>query len=188
MAACLMLLFACGEAGVESDISKSIEIDPISVQMTVPQAAVGVLVQSTPPITVNSGTIDIGTEDFGSYLEDAELFTINTLSYSIENFPAGSSADLDITVNVIIGGQTQQLLNVLIEDAQNNASNVLLYDKDNPGNANAAAVTALAQAIKDGQSFEVEMVIVGRDVTLQSSSIDFDIILGFDVTARIQLD
>lgn len=188
MACMPVILWGCGDAGVQSDVSKNIEIDPISVQLSVPAAAVGVLVPQTPPISVNTGQINLGSDDFAEYLEDTERFTINKMSYTIDNFPAGSSADLVIDMTIQIQGESSQdLLSIRIDNVQNNPVNVLLFDKDAPGSVSTAAITSLEQALKNGTSFQVEMTIVGEDVTLQSQDVDFDFIFQFDVTARIQL-
>lgn len=190
LVACIaVVLTGCGEAGVQSDVSKNIGIDPISVEISVPAAAVGVLVAQTPPVVVNTGQISISSDEFDEYLEDTERFTINQISYTIDNFPAGSSADLVIDMTIEIQGQNSQpLLSTRIDDVQNNPIDVLLYDKDAPGSVSAAAIASLEQALKDGSTFEVEMSIVGEDVTLQSQDVEFDFIFMFDVTARVQLD
>jgi|GEM_PF-762170 len=187
--ACMALvILGCGDAGVQSDVSKNISIDPISVQLSVPAVAVGMLVPQTPPIDVNTGQINISSDEFDEYLEDAERFTINQITYTIDNFPAGSSADLDIDMTIQLQGQNpQQLLTTRIDNVQNNPVDVLLYDKDAPGSVNAAAITSLEQALKDGTSFQVAMTIVGEDVTLQTQDVDFNFIFKFDVTARVQL-
>ncbi|OEK00082.1 hypothetical protein BFP97_00485 [Roseivirga sp. 4D4] len=187
--ACLtVILWGCGDAGVQSDVSKNIGIDPISVRLSVPAAAVGVLVGQTPPINVNTGQINISSDEFDEYLDDTERFTINQITYTIDNFPAGSSADLTIDMTIQLQGQNpQQLLTTRIDDVQNNPVDVLLFDKDAPGSVNAAAISSLEQALKDGTSFQVAMTIVGEDVTLQTQDVDFDFIFKFDVTARIQL-
>lgn len=188
--ACIaIVLWSCGDAGVQSDVSKNVEIDPISVQLSVPAIAVGVLVPQTPPINVNTGQISLSTDEFDEYLDDAERFTINQITYTIDNFPAGSSADLDVDMSIQIQGQAlQQLLSIRIDNVQNNPVDVLLYDKNAPGSVNAAAIASLEQALKDGSSFQIEMTIVGEDVTLQTQNVDFNFIFKFDVTARVQLD
>ncbi|MBO3698289.1 hypothetical protein [Roseivirga sp. E12] len=187
--ACLTLvLWGCGDAGVQSDVSKNIEIDPIAVRLSVPALVVGQLVPQTPPINVNTGQIDISSDEFDEYLDDTEKFTINQITYTIDNFPAGSSADLDIDMTIELQGQSvQQLLSIRVDNVQNNPVDVLLYDKNAPGSVNAAAITSLEQALKDGTSFRVGMTLVGEDVTLQTQDVDFNFIFKFDVTARIQL-
>lgn len=179
-------LWGCGEAGIQSDISKSVAIDPINVSISVPAQAVGVLVPQTPPVNVSTGAIEISGEEFEDYLSDAERFTINEMTYSIENFPAGSEADLEISIQIsVAGGAPINFLSTTVADAQNNVTDVVLYPS---GSVNAAAVSALEGALLNGQSFEMEIELVGRDVTLQTQDIDFDLVFKFDLTARIQLD
>ena len=183
------LLWACGEAGVQSDVSKNVEIDQIQVSLEVPAPLVGQSVQQTPPIDVNTGNIDIGDNEFSEYLEDATNFTINQITYSIVGFPAGSEADLDVELDVQIQGQQrQELLETSIANAESNVTDVVLYNNGTPGNVNASAIGALEQAIRNGNSFQLFMTIVGRDVVLQQQSVDFSFVFKFDVTARINID
>ncbi len=183
-----LLVFACGDAGYEADVSKTIDIDPIAVDIEVPALAVGQLVPETPPIDVNTGTIDIGDNDFSDYLSDAELFTINFINYTIDGFPAGSSADLELDVSISInGGADQPLLTIIVPDAQNNVTDVTLYDKNNPGNVNQGTINQLESAIQNGDAFEMNITMTGRDVTLQTQQVNFNLVFAFDVTARIQL-
>lgn len=188
--ACIsVLVWSCGDAGVESDVSKNVEIDPITVQLSVPAAAVGVLVPQTPPIMVSTGQITLSSDEFDEYLEDTERFTINQITYTIDNFPAGSSADLDVDMSVELQGQAPQaLLSTRINDVQNNPVDVSLYSSSAPGSVNAAAIASLEQALKDGTSFQITMTLVGEDVTLQTTDVNFNFIFKFDVTARVQLD
>lgn len=187
--ACMtVILWGCGDAGVQSDVSKSIEIDPISVQLSVPAISVGVQVPQTSPVSVSTGQINLGSDEFDEYLEDTERFTINQMSYTINNFPSGSTADLVIDMTIQIQGENSQaLLSVRIDNVQNNPVKVLLFDKDSPGLVSTAAIASLEQALKNGTSFQVGMTIVGEDVTLQTQDVDFNFIFQFDVTARVQL-
>lgn len=180
----LLVIWGCGEAGVQSDISKNVPIDPINVYLSVPAQAVGVLVPQTPPNVVNSGTIQISGDEFYDYLSDAVRFKINQITYSIDNFPAGSEADLDFVIDISIAGSASvRLLDTTVTDAQNNVSDVVIYPTSS---VNASAIAALEQALLNGQSFEMDIELVGKNVTLQTQSIDFDLVLKFDVTARLQ--
>lgn len=179
-------MLGCGEAGVQSDISQNVEIDPINVQLSVPTILVGQRVNQTPPVNVSTGVIDISSDEFSEYLSDATRFTVNEITFSIENFPSGSEADLDISADIsIAGGAPVDLLSTVVTDAQNNVTDVVLYPA---GSANAAGIAALEQALLNGQSFEMDIELVGRDVLLAQSTIDFDLIFKFDVTARVQFD
>lgn len=185
----LLVIWGCGEAGIQSDISKNVAIDPIDVQLSVPAILVGQDINETPPTQVSTGTIDISDNDFSEYLDDATKFTINKITYSIVNFPSGSRADLDLNIDVAIaGGGSQDLLEILIEDAQNNADDVVLYQAGAGGNVSATAIQALEQALLNSQTFEMDIEIVGRNVNLSQSDVDFQIVFKFDVTTRLQLD
>lgn len=185
----LLVIWGCGEAGIQSDISKGIAIDPIAVQLSIPPVLVGQDINETPPVQVATGVIDISDNDFSEYLSDATQFTINSISYSIENFPSGSRADLDLDIDIAIaGGANQDLLEILIADAQNNVGDVLLYDAATSGNVSASAIQALEQALLNSQTFEMDIELVGRDVNFSQSDVDFQIVFKFDVTARLQLD
>ncbi|WP_288342579.1 hypothetical protein [uncultured Roseivirga sp.] len=185
----LLVIWGCGEAGFQSDISKNVEIDPINVQLSVPAIFVGQDIDETPPIDASTGVIDISDNEFSDYLDDATKFTINKISYSIVNFPSGSRADLDMDIDVAIaGGQNQDLLEILIADAQNNVEDVILYEAGTPGNVSAIAIQDLEQALFNSQTFELDIEIIGRDVNLSQSDVDFQIVFKFDVTTRLQLD
>lgn len=185
----LLVIWGCGEAGIQSDISKNIEIDPIDVSLSVPAILVGQDIAETPPTQVSTGTIDISDNDFAEYLDDATRFTINKITYSIIGFPSGSQADLDLNIDVsVAGGASQDLLQILVANAQNNVDDVVLYQVGTSGNVNASAIQALEQALLNSQTFEMDIEIVGRDVNLSQSNVDFQIVFKFDVTTRLQLD
>lgn len=186
--AAVLVFYGCGEAGFQSDISKNIEIDPITTSLTVDDLLVGQLVPEIPPVEVRTGVIDFG-DDFEDFLDDAEFFQINEMAFSIINFPGGNSTDLDIEMQVsIAGGAYQQLLSTNVQNAQNSNSKIVIYSKSNPGTVNSGTINALESALLNGQEFEMQVVVTGTDVTLQAAVIDFDIVFGFDVTARIQLN
>ncbi|NVK84557.1 MAG: hypothetical protein HWE21_09570 [Cytophagia bacterium] len=185
----LLVIWGCGEAGVQSDISKGIEVDPVDVQLSVPALLVGQDIDETPPTQVSTGAIDISDNDFSEYLDDATSFTINSISYSIINFPSGSRADLDLNIDIAVaGGALQDLLEILVQDAQNNSEDVMLYTADAPGNVSPTAIQALEQALLNSQTFEMDIEIIGRNVNLSQSDVDFQIVFKFDVTTRLQLD
>jgi len=187
------LFWACGEVGYESDISKAIAIDPVSVAIDIPAMAIGQVIPQTPPITVTTDAIDFGGNDFDDYdLGDVKFYRINEILFSIDGFDPGSGAnlneaDLSIDMNLIINGGTTTLLNTTIRDLQDNVNDVLLFDRMNPGSVNQAAIASLEQLLLDGGTFALELVMVGRDVLLQTTTQNFDIIFKFDVTARVQL-
>lgn len=183
------LFWSCGEAGFQSDISKKIEVDPTSLSVSVPDVSVGLFVPATLPVTVSTGVIDIAGDGFEDFLSDAEFFKINEMSMNISNFPSGNSANLEFDVSLsIAGGAPQPFISTTINNIQNSSGDIVLYTKDNPGVVNANTIAQLEQALKNGQSFGMEIVAVGRDVTLQTPEVGFDLTFAFDVTARIQLN
>ncbi len=184
-----VLFFGCGEAGFESDISKNIELDPVSVQLSIDPLLIGQFVPQLPPVVESTGVIDLVGEDFGSYLDDSQSFRINQITYAIDNFPANSSTDLLITVDVAVaGGQFQNLLSTNLTNPQGSISDVLLYSRTNPGTTNTSVIGQLEQALLNGQSFELRVETSASNVVLQTSTIDFDLLFKFDVTTRIQLN
>ena len=183
------VLSACGEAGIQSDISQVFKTDRLDVTINIPALAIGQTVAATPATSVETDDIDIASEEFEDYLDELERITINKIFYSIEGFDQGNEADLDIDLNIIFPGQAPQfLLSATIEDAHLNTSNVLLFDKDAPGQVSTGAIASLENAILTGTSFKIELEIVGRNVTFQTTSDEFQFLFAFDVTARVQLN
>lgn len=182
------IISACGEAGIQSDISQVVETDPVTVTIDLPAQAVGVLVDETPPVTVETGEINITSDEFDEYMDELQRFTINKIWYKVEGFDAGNEADLDITLNIISGGNSIELLETSIVDAHLKTDDVLLFDKAAPGDVNPAAVSVIEGALLNGTSFKIELVLVGRNVRFQTTSDTFDFLFKFDVTARVQLD
>lgn len=182
------VISACGEAGIQSDISQVFETDPVSVTVT-PGVAIGQTIAVTPTQSVETGDIDITGAEFEEYLDEIERITINKIFYSIEGFDQGNEADLDIEMNIIFPGQSPQfLLSTTIEDAHLNSSDVLLFDKASPGQVSTSAIESLETAIFNRTSFRIELEIMGRNVTFQTTSDEFQFLFAFDVTARVQLD
>ena len=194
----LLVIWGCGEAGFQSDVSKGIEIDPINVSFSVPALLVNqtINVAALPQsqqdeLTTSEQTdlIEISTDDFDDYISDAEKFTVNEITYRIDGFPTGSRADLELSISVTLEGSqaTFDLIDTTIEDVQTKTTDVQLY----PGTGvNASGIAQLETALKDRSGFylNIEVRVAGSDVVLTSEDVDFDIIFGFDVTARLQLD
>lgn len=185
-----VFLWGCGEAGVESDISKLIDTDPIEVNVSVDPFLVNQTVASTPVTTVYAYNV-VETEEFEEYLDDAETFTLNFISYTVENFPSGSSADMLLDVSIAIGGGNNylDLMSLRIDDVQNNPEDVKIYEAgSNLGAVNASTVGQLESALLQGQTFDMRIEISGEDVTLTQPDADFDLIFKYDVTARVQFN
>jgi hypothetical protein len=182
-------LYSCGEAGIQSDISQIVDVDPISISIDVLPIFIGQSVDETSPRTVSTGPIDITSSEFSDYTDELQKFTINKIYYTIRGFDQGNEADLDVDMNVILnGGNSIPVLSTLIVDVQNQTAKVLLYDKTNPGSVSAAAISGIEGALLNGNSFVIEMVVVGRNVIFQSTSDEFQFQFEFDITARVQLD
>lgn len=188
--ACLMgSLFSCGEAGIQSDISQIVDVDPISVTINVPPLLVGQRIDETPSTSVNTGDINITSEEFDEYSDELQRFTINQIYYSLSGIDAGNETDLDVDMSIVFaGGSRIPLLSTVIVDAHAQSTQVLLFDKAAPGTVNQTAIAGIESALLNGTSFVIEMELVGRDVLLNSSSDTFQFQFKFDVTARVQLD
>lgn len=190
-----LFTLACGDAGIESDISKLVEIDPLTVSLTVPNIAIGQRIPVTPPIIINTDEINFGDSDFEDYdLGEIESYAVNEMFYSIEGFEPGlgtsaNEADLQVDMNIVFeGGDPEFLLSTTISDIQNNVDNILLFDKSNPGSVRIEVIQNLERSLLNGRSFALQLVMEGRDVLLQSTNQDFDIAFKFDVTVRVQLN
>ncbi|MGW8122114.1 hypothetical protein ACV07N_05590 [Roseivirga echinicomitans] len=183
------IISACGEAGIQSDISKIVEIDPVDVALDVDPLLVGQFVPiAANPATFTSDPITIVSDEFEEYMDELQRFTINKIWYKIEGFDSGSEADLDVTLNIISGGNKTELLVTTIVDAHTRTEYVTLFDKASPGSVNPAGISVIESALLDGSSFRIEMVIRGENMTLSSTREEFSFQFKFDVTARVQLD
>lgn len=185
----LLVIWGCGEAGIQSDISKDVGIDPINVNIPVIPGYQG----DTPTIPASSDPIDISDNEFSEYIQDSESFTINKITFTLEDYDQSNEADLEIEINVsIAGGADLPLLTTTIADLQTISSSDIqtLFSKSSPGNVNTSTITQLEQALQNGQSFQMDMNLTGRNVSISAtnSEIDFNLYFKFDVTARLQLD
>ncbi|WP_339696200.1 hypothetical protein [uncultured Roseivirga sp.] len=184
------IISACGEAGIQSDISQAVETDPVTVTIDVPAQFVGQFIDVAPnPVTVRTEEINITSDEFDEYSGDElKRFTINKIWYKIEDFDQGNEADLDVTLNIISGGSSTELLETTIVDAHLKTEDVQLFDKAAPGDVNPAAISVIESSLLNGTSFVIEMVLTGKNMTFQSTSDTFNFRFKFDVTARVQLD
>ncbi len=178
-----VFLWGCGEAGVESDISKTSEID-FDIEASTLNTALGSTVGQS---------FDFANQEFASYVSDAEKFTLNRLEFEIKDLTGAPAATLDMEIRIDFSNNTASktdgdaLLSVTNVPVANTTSPVLLFSTDasNPGIANSSVVTALEQAILNRSTVELEITSskTGADLTQ-----DFTINLLFDLTARVQLD
>ena len=183
------IISACGEAGIQSDISQAVETDPVTVTIDVPAQFVGQFIAVAPnPVTVRTEEINITADEFEEYMDELQRFTINKIWYRVEGFDQGNEADLDVTLNIISGGSSTELLETTIVDAHLKTEDVQLFDKAAPGDVNPAAISVIESSLLNGTSFVIEMVLTGKNMTFQSTSDTFNFRFKFDVTARVQLD
>jgi len=95
---------------------------------------------------------------------------------------------LDLSIDIEIGQNTQELLSILVADAQSNVTDVVLFEAGTPGNVNLNAIADLENALLNGQTFAMDIEIIGRDVLLREEEVNFQLVFKFDVTTRIKLD
>lgn len=181
-----VFLWGCGEAGVESDISKLIDTERIEINLSTP--FVGQEVDRTPSTIVYARNV-VESDEFSEYLDDAQNFTVNFITYSVEGFPTTSSADMVLDVSVSIqGGNFLELLSLRINDVQNNPQDIMIYEKGSDLPANESTVSQLENALLNGQTFDMKIELYGEDVTLEQADVAFDLIFKYDLTARVQFD
>ncbi|GAB5523719.1 MAG: hypothetical protein Roseis2KO_15910 [Roseivirga sp.] len=176
-------LWGCGEAGVESDISKTSEID-FDIEASTLNTVLGSTVGQS---------FDFANDEFSSYISDAEKFTLNRLEFEITGLTGAPATTLDMEIRIDFSNNTASetdgdaLLSVTNVPVANTTSPVLLFSTDasNPGIANNAVVVALEQAILNRSTVELEITSSKNGADLSE---DFKINLLFDLTARVKLD
>ena len=178
-----VFVWGCGEAGIESDISKTSEFT-----FDVSSATFNT------NVNVDRGeSFNFSSEEFSDYIADAQKFTLNRLEFEVVGLSDTPSATMDLSVRIdFTNDETSKtngdnLLTVMNVPVSNTSSPVLLFSTDatNPGLAINSVVIALEQAILSGSTIELELTSTktGADVTA-----DFQIKLLVDLTARIELD
>lgn len=178
-----LLLLGCGEAGVESDISK---ISEISFDIT------------ATDLNISSGqtigeSVDFGATDFEEYTGQAQLFTLNDLKIEVSGLTGAPTATLNIEIridfnnNVALATDGDVLLTVVNLPVANTTSPILLFNTDatNPGLANATVVAALEDALLNGRAVQIEITASKMGPNLTE---DFAIKFLFDLTARVDLE
>ena len=175
---------ACGEAGFESDVSKTSSID-----FDIAVAGLNGTVNE-----INEGiTFNFADADFDSYVSDVEKFTLNSLEFELSEVVGTTNSNLNIEIRIDLNNNTADandgdaLLSLSSIPITNTTDPIVLYstDSDNPGLANGTIVRALEQAILDRRTLEIEITAskAGTDLTD-----DFVFTFLFDLTARLQLD
>lgn len=178
-----VFLWGCGDAGIESDISKTSEFN-FAVSATTLNTNVGV---------DRSESFNFSNEEFSTYIADAQKFTLNRLEFEVVGLTSTPTSTMDLAVRIDMNNNTasqtdgDNLLTVTGVLIANTTSPVLLFSTDatNPGLANNAVIAALEQAILSGATVELELTSTkdGPDITE-----DFEIKLLFDLTARVELN
>lgn len=178
-----VFLWGCGEAGIESDISKTSEFS-FNVSATTLNTNLGV---------DQSESFNFSNEEFASYIADAQKFTLNRLEFEVLGLTGTPTSTInlavriDLTNNVASKTDGDALLTVMNVPIANTTSPILLFSTDatNPGLANNTVVAALEQAILSGSTIELELTSTknGADITE-----GFEIKLLFDLTARVELN
>lgn len=194
------MVLGCGEAGVESDVSKITELS-FSLDASDFTAVGGFLVADILE------TIDPAAEDFSEYLGDIQNYRINKLEMQISDY--ASTANDPVVVFIGLGANPVGNIsepNILSEDSRTsantplidavtnandqltNSDKILIYDRTNSGGSLIASDNAGLQqvltALQNSTSFQ------GRaQLALQGSlSGSFTLTLFFDITARVELD
>lgn len=178
-----VMAIGCGEAGFESDVSKTSEV---KFDVTVADLN-----------GVNSFAVaesfNFADADFSDYISDAEKFTLNLLAFEVSGLTGATNSELNLEIRIDFNNNTlsstdgEVLVSLTNVAVANTTSPVLLYsiDSSNPGLANNAVVQAFEQAVLNGAAVEIEVTAskTGPDLTE-----DFVFTLLFDLTARVQLD
>lgn len=191
----LTLLWSCGEAGLETDISKINEIEFTVSNIT------------STGIYYEQASVNLADEEFADYLGDIEQFKVNKIEVQITNVTADLASigeyDNDPTV-ITVGGivvdlSGSSLLDVvfgstqgheLFHDGQGNLQStgrIVLYDEANPSSvqiqSNQEVIDVLISALENRSTLDAEVGFSGR---FENANITLKVFL--DLTARAQLN
>lgn len=177
----VLFIVACGEAGVESDISKVTEIS-----FTI---NANDLNDRTPVYETES--INFAADEFEEFIGDAKKFTLNNLTVEMSGLGSDVEPDLQLYLDVDVNNTADpddgtKLLS--LSKSIFNGKRIVLFDKDGGGaalDANNEVVRTLETAILNG-----EIVQVGISAVTIGDLLTEDLVLTFywDLTARVQLD
>ncbi len=197
---CTAFVFSCGEAGVESDISK---ISELNFEVTVADFTDvgGFLVADL------GESIDPASEEFDEYLGDVENYFINKVEIQIKDYTSGPNDPVIVFIgagagpiantlgpNIIqedsrLGGSTPLITSLTDANGKiTNTDRVTLFNRKNPSeglvNSTNPGLQQVLTALTNSTPFEGRM-----QVALQGAlSGPFTITIFFDLTARVQLD
>lgn len=175
-----LMIMGCGEAGVESNISKVTEISFTANANALNDAAGQTVTES----------VNFAADEFEEYVSDAKSFTLNEISFEMSDVSASTSATLSLELRIDFdnssanndGDVLLSLTNTPIE----NGNRILLFDKDdNSGAANASVVQNLETALLNGQTVQIEITANKNGEPLTEN---FTYTLFWDLTAKVQLD
>ena len=107
------IISACGEAGIQSDISQVVETDPVTVTLDVPAVAIGQLINETPPVTVETGEINI-TELLETTIVDAHLKTEDVLLFDKAAPGDVNPAAVSVIESALLNGTSFKIELVLV--------------------------------------------------------------------------
>lgn len=175
----VLSIVACGEAGVESDISKITEIS-FTASANQLNGATG---------QTNTESVNFAAEEFEEFVGDAKNFTLNELAFEISDLDNPTSATLSFDLRVDFTNSADandgQSLLSLQNAAIANGNRIVLFDKNGGGAANASVVQSLENAILNGETVQIEISATKNGEPLTE---DFVLTFFWDLTARVDLD
>jgi len=190
----LSLLWSCGEAGLESDISKVNEIEFTVSNIT------------SEGVHFENASVNLADEEFADYLGDIEQFKVNKMEVQITavsgdlasiapygNGNGGIIVSLDgseLLAVVYFGGSNGTTNHQLFHDGQGNlisTEKIVLYDEANPSNvqipSSQEVVNILISALENRSTLNARVGFGGK---FENANITLKVFL--DLTARAQLN
>ena len=172
----LLPVLGCGELGVETDISRTVE-----VVFEVDKEQVN---RSSDFYQLRQ-TIDFAADDFAEYIDDAQRFTIERLSYELQNMKIFEGRTNDLIINAIIDREEFKLLSA--EQMRENTGRVVLYEEGSSNNLlTAEQIQVLEQIASRSLERKSSDVAVIANFSGPLGS-DFKMIFYFDIVARVEL-
>ena len=195
----LTLLWSCGEAGLETDISKINEIEFTVSNLT------------AEGIHSERASVNLADEEFAEYLGDIEQFKVNKIEVQIASLNAdlaSISPYVDQNINTSINGSILvlldniELMSVVYEGGNSGTDGhelfhdqgnlkitdrIVLYDEANPSNVQVQttqeAINILLSALENRSTLNADFLLSGR---FENANMTMKIFL--DLTARAQLN
>lgn len=195
------LLWGCGEAGVQSDVSKVTEISfDIAAGDFTPVA--GFLLADLRQV------VDPTEEEFSEYRDDVENYIVNKLEIQITNYTVTGN-DPTVVFFGMGAGPIGNLLgpNIISEDSRTsnntplidaltdandkitNTDKIVIFDRSNESNglilSTNAGIQQVLSALENNSQFEGRVQVATQGGALTGG---FTVTFFFDLTARVQLD